>query len=147
MLLLAVSPRHIQTAAAQPAAGLHRSLVVRFFGNAYKNHKNNNNCLKKKKKSHPRKKQLSAVRLPPPDLQSSSQQPRKLRGRSLRCRRCEPCCSAEAPPAEPARRREQPGGRGRSIAPLPARGRPLAAAPRTAPGPAAALDRRVNDGG
>lgn len=103
--------------------------------------------VKKKKKSHPRKKQLSAVRLPPPDLQSSSQQPRKLRGRSLRCRRCEPCCSAEAPPAEPARRREQPGGRGRSIAPLPARGRPLAAAPRTAPGPAAALDRRVNDGG
>jgi len=50
VLLLAVSPRHIQTAAAQPAAGLHRSLVVRFFGNAYKNHKNNNNCLKKKKK-------------------------------------------------------------------------------------------------
>lgn len=49
VLLLAVSPRHIQTAAAQPAAGLHRSLVVRFFGNAYKNHKNNNNCLKKKK--------------------------------------------------------------------------------------------------
>lgn len=49
MLLLAVSPRHIQTAAAQPAAGLHRSLVVRFFGNAYKNIKITIIVKKKKK--------------------------------------------------------------------------------------------------